>query len=116
LIGRNGAGKTTLLKMLNGLIKPGAGPPPPKNPIALNPINCHTHSVIAQAEIRQLPLHEKLALLEAVWTELASDPDTVEVPQWHKDILDERLRSSDQGPRQVIDWDLAKDQINRMVQ
>jgi putative addiction module component (TIGR02574 family) len=69
--------------------------------------------VIAQAEIRQLPLPEKLALLEAVWAELASDPDTVEVPQWHKDILDERLRSMDQGPSELLDWELAKEQISK---
>ena len=71
--------------------------------------------MIAQAEIRRLPLPEKLALLEAVWSELASDPDTVEVPDWHKDILDERQRLLDQGSAQVLDWELAKEQINRMV-
>ena len=71
--------------------------------------------MIAQAEIRQLPLPEKLALLEAVWSELASDPDTVEVPDWHKDILDERQRLLEQGSAQVLDWELAKEQINRMV-
>ena len=71
--------------------------------------------MIAQAEIRLLPLPEKLALLEAVWSELASDPDTVEVPDWHKDILDERQRLLEQGSAQVLDWELAKEQINRMV-
>ena len=71
--------------------------------------------MIAQAEIRRLPLSEKLALLEAVWSELASDPDTVEVPDWHKDILDERQRLLEQGSAQVLDWELAKDQINRTV-
>ena len=71
--------------------------------------------MIAQAEIRQLPLPEKLALLEAVWAEIASDPDTVEVSQWHKDILDERQRSLDQGSSELLEWELAKEQINRMV-
>lgn len=71
--------------------------------------------MIAQAEIRQLPLPEKLALLEAVWAELASDPDTVEVPQWHRDILDERQHLLEQGYSQVLDWEVAKEQINRMV-
>jgi len=72
--------------------------------------------MIAQAEIRQLPLPEKLALLEAVWAELAADPDTVEVPQWHKDILDERQLLLERGSAQVLDWELAKEQINRRVQ
>ena len=71
--------------------------------------------MITQAEIRQFPLPEKLALLEAVWAELASDPVTVEVPQWHKDILDERQQLLERGTSLVLDWELAKEQINRMT-
>ncbi len=82
---------------------------------AFPPGSCHIQPMIAQAEIRLLPLPEKLALLEAVWAELASDPDTVEVPQWHKDILDERQRLLDEGSSQLLDWELAKAQINRLV-
>lgn len=89
---------------------------PFKNTIASPLVNRHTLHVIAQSEIRQLPLPEKLALLEAVWAELAADPDAVEIPQWHKDILDDRQQSMDQGSSQVLDWELAKEQISRIVQ
>jgi len=71
--------------------------------------------MIAHAEIRQMPFSEKLALLEAVWSELAIDADSVEVPQWHKDILDERERAVEQGTSKMIDWDAAKEQIQKMV-
>jgi putative addiction module component (TIGR02574 family) len=71
--------------------------------------------VIAQTEIRKLPLSEKLELLEAVWSELSSEPDTIDVPQWHKDILDARLRGGEQESMQVIDWEMAKEQINLRV-
>jgi putative addiction module component (TIGR02574 family) len=71
--------------------------------------------MIAQAEIRKLPLTEKLELLEAVWSELSSEPDTIEVPQWHKDILDERQHRVEQGSMEAIDWEVAKEQISRKV-
>lgn len=71
--------------------------------------------MIAQSEIRQLPLLEKLALLEAVWTELSSEPENIEIPEWHKDVLDERQRLQDQGSMRIIDWEQAKDQINRLT-
>ena len=67
--------------------------------------------MIAQTEIRKLPLSEKLDLLETVWSELSSDPDAVDVPQWHKDILDERQRGLEQGSMKALDWDWAKEQI-----
>lgn len=71
--------------------------------------------MIAHSEIRKLPLSQKLELLEVVCSELSSDPHTIEVPQWHKDILDDRQRGLEKGSMAVIDWELAKEQINLRV-
>jgi putative addiction module component (TIGR02574 family) len=71
--------------------------------------------MIAQLEIRKLSLPEKLDLLEAVWTELSAVPDALIVPQWHKDILDDRLLSMQQGSMNAIDWDQAKQQIRSQI-
>jgi len=56
---------------------------------------------------------EKVALLEAVWSEIAADPAQVEVPQWHKDILDERDLALKDGRATVLEWDEAKRQIEQ---
>lgn len=71
--------------------------------------------MIAQADIRKMPLSQKLALFETLWTELSSEPEHVEIPQWHKDILDERLQAAERGEVEVIDWEIAKDQIRDMI-
>ena len=83
--------------------------------IACRLINRYARLMIAQTEIRKLPLSEKLELLEAIWSELSSDPDNIVVPDWHKDILDERQHGVEQGSMNAIDWELAKQQINRRV-
>ena len=90
--------------------------PPQQNDLAHRLIHLHIRLMIAQAEIRKLPLPEKLELLEAVWSELSSEPDTIAVPQWHKDILDERQRGLEQGSMKAMDWELAKERINHRVQ
>jgi hypothetical protein len=69
--------------------------------------------MIAQSEIRQMSLPEKVALLETVWSEIATDPAQVEVPQWHKDILDERDLALKEGRAVILDWDEAKRQIEQ---
>lgn len=71
--------------------------------------------MIAQSEIRQMPFPEKLALLEALWIELSSEPDQIDIPQWHKDILDERMREAESGSVEIIDWEVAKKQIRQMI-
>jgi hypothetical protein len=69
--------------------------------------------MIAHAEIRQLTLPEKFALLEKVWAEITIDSDHVEVPQWHKDILDQRELAMQEGQVTVLDWEEAKKQIEQ---
>ena len=70
-------------------------------------------SMIAQSEVRQMSFPEKVALLETVWSEIAADPGQVEVPPWHKDILDERDLALHEGRATVLEWDEAKRQIER---
>lgn len=71
--------------------------------------------MIAQADIRQMPLSQKLALFETLWTELSSEPENVEIPQWHKDILDDRLQAAERGEVELIEWEIARDQIRDMI-
>ena len=67
--------------------------------------------MIAKEEIRKLPMQEKLALLEAVWAEISPESDELEIPQWHKDLLDDRELALREGRTEVLDWEDAKRQI-----
>jgi putative addiction module component (TIGR02574 family) len=69
--------------------------------------------MIAQEEIRRLSFPEKVALLETVWAEIATDPSQVEVPQWHKDILDQRDLDLREGQAVALEWEEAKKQIDQ---
>jgi hypothetical protein len=40
-------------------------------------------------QIRKVPLHDKLLTMEALWEDLVSSEEHVEIPEWHKDILDQ---------------------------
>jgi hypothetical protein len=53
--------------------------------------------MIALAEIQQLPLHEKLIMMETLWDGITRQEHEVNVPQWHKDILDERENLIQEG-------------------
>ena len=41
--------------------------------------------------------------------------ESQDVPQWHKDILDERMREAESGSVEIIDWEVAKQQIKEMI-
>jgi hypothetical protein len=62
-------------------------------------------------EIDQMTLEEKLRAMEALWDDLCRREEEVPFPQWHKDLLDERERSIEQGAAQFVDWEVAKKRI-----
>ncbi len=55
-------------------------------------------SNVLRDEILQLPPSERLKLVEEIWDSLAASPDTVPVPEWHKEELDRRLNNPAPGP------------------
>lgn len=71
--------------------------------------------MIALAEIRDLPLHEKLRMMEALWDGIAPLEQELDVPQWHKDLLDERQQMIREGKASFIDWETAKKQIKDAI-
>ena len=54
---------------------------------------------------------EKALIMEELWIDLGTRSADVTVPQWHKDLLDERERLIKTGEAQFIDWQIAKKSI-----
>jgi putative addiction module component (TIGR02574 family) len=63
------------------------------------------------AEIRQLPLNEKMQIMEALWEDLRAHYEGQPVPEWHKEILDSRHQALEEGREQVLEWDDVKDSL-----
>ena len=68
----------------------------------------------AVLQIEQMTLEEKLRAMEALWDDLCRR-DAVPMPQWHKDLLDERERLLEQGKARFVDWETAKKRISEQT-
>jgi hypothetical protein len=64
--------------------------------------------------LKDMTLRETLAAMELLWDDLARSPESVESPDWHKDILDER-RERSEGKAHFVDWKTAKKDIRDKV-
>ena len=69
----------------------------------------------AELQIDRMTLEEKLRAMEALWDDLCRREEAVPVPQWHKDLLDERERLVEQGNARFIDWEAAKKRISERI-
>jgi len=55
-------------------------------------------------ELSQLNKNEKLLLVEALWDSIASDPEDVDVPDHHKSILEQRLKTLEKDKKNGSSW------------
>lgn len=67
--------------------------------------------MIALDTLHQLPLKEKLFIMEALWDDLSQAGDELPVPTWHQEVLDERESQITAGTAKFIDWEAAKREI-----
>ena len=56
----------------------------------------------------EMSVEEKLELMEAIWIDLSQDPDRLESPTWHKDVLEETEKRVESGEAVFSDWEKAK--------
>ncbi len=64
--------------------------------------------MMTETEIRALPLHQKLRVMELIWGTLKDCPEEVVGPHWHEEELQETEARRNSGLEQPVDWDVAK--------
>ncbi len=64
-------------------------------------------------DVKELPVQQKLQIMEAIWEDLRDRFDRLDVPQQQKDLLDQRRVRVLEGVAQLRDWDSAKGSIGR---
>jgi hypothetical protein len=64
-------------------------------------------------ELQQMSRLEKVRLMEAIWTDLSREDDSVESPAWHKDELEQTEARYAAGLEEVVDWSEAKKELRR---
>jgi putative addiction module component (TIGR02574 family) len=65
--------------------------------------------------LEKMTLPEKLGLLEALWNNLSSEPETFESPEWHKEVLEDRSKRVQSGEDVFSDWEAAKADIRGRI-
>jgi len=66
---------------------------------------------ISRTELLQLPLHERLQLLEDLWDSTAAHPEALPLSEAQCRELDRRWTLHEQDPGRGIPWDQARAEI-----
>ena len=71
--------------------------------------------MINETEVRNLPLNQKLRIMEIIWDDFCRNAAESDSPSWHEDILKEREKGLETGEMTVSSWEEAKARIKRNV-
>ena len=66
---------------------------------------------ITAADIAEMPIQDRLQLVEDIWDSIAELPEAVQVPQWHRDELEKRLDDYHANPAEGSPWKEVKKRI-----
>lgn len=54
------------------------------------------------AEIRKMSVYERLQAMEIFWDSLLDDEVEISSPEWHREILGERLKAIEEGQAELV--------------
>lgn len=63
--------------------------------------------------VLELPIAERIKLVEAIWDSVAQDTADVELPAWQADELDRRMADFEHSPAEGVPWIEVKRRILR---
>ena len=71
---------------------------------------------MTSVDIVAMPVSEKLKPMETLWDSLCRQSDgNVELPAWHGQVLEQRLRRLASGEETVAPWNEAKERIRAQI-
>ena len=73
--------------------------------------NLHRMTPISVADILELPVQERIQLVEIIWESIAAVPHAIEVSPELKTELQARLADFEQNPEAGYSWEQVKDHL-----
>ena len=61
-------------------------------------------SKFSAADVLELPVQERLQLVEDIWNSIADAPDALELTDEDRSLIDARLKSREQNPTAGAPW------------
>ncbi len=61
----------------------------------------------------ELTVEEQIEYVQALWDRIAANVSQVPVPEWHKELLDERLADLDADPEAGETWEDVRAELRR---
>ena len=62
-----------------------------------------------------LSVDEKIDYLQSLWNRIAATPEAIPVPDWHREVLDERVKDLRADPDAGDSWDVVQQRLRKKL-
>ena len=59
----------------------------------------------------ELTVEDQVEYVHSLWDRIAAEPDQVPVPDWHREVLEQRLAAHQSSPGIARPWDKVREEI-----
>jgi len=66
----------------------------------------------AEIAVEKMATVEKIALMERLWDNLSRRPEELKSPEWHGQVLADRIAAVREGRTEFVEWSDAKNRLN----
>ena len=63
----------------------------------------------------QLSVDEQIIYVQELWDRISADPDQVPIPDWHREVIRERLERLAQNPEPAEPWPVVRERLERKL-
>jgi len=67
--------------------------------------------MMSACDIAAIPIQQRIQLVEDIWDSIAEVPEAVEIPEWHKEELNQRLEEYHANPDSGSPWQDVKRRV-----
>lgn len=60
-----------------------------------------------------LSVEEQIDYVQSLWDHIAARPETVPVPEWHREVIAERLAAYEANPQEGKSWEEFEAELTR---
>jgi putative addiction module component (TIGR02574 family) len=65
-------------------------------------------ATLTKAEIAAMTPEDRLELIDDLWSSFEDDSEFLSTPDWHRQVLEERLAEADRNSRAGVPWEVVK--------
>ncbi len=66
-----------------------------------------------RSEIEELSTDQRLRLIEDVWETLDGVPESIQLSEWQREVLEGRLEQSEKDPNATVSWADARQRLRK---